>query len=156
MSITTTSDQILERLHQWGVRRVFGYPGDGINGLLGAFDRIGERMQFVQARHEELRSRADRVARLPEARTRSGQRAAADQDRGPLRMSAAASAPPVSDQPVVVQHPRRNLHRPEPPAPIPTQPPGTPAPTAPPVEEERGPVPPVKQPGPPPVPQRVR
>lgn len=51
---STTSDQILERLHEWGVRRVFGYPGDGINGLMGAFDRMGERMQFVQSRHEEL------------------------------------------------------------------------------------------------------
>jgi pyruvate dehydrogenase (quinone) len=48
------SDQLLERLHAWGVRRVFGYPGDGINGLMGAFDRIGERMEFIQARHEEL------------------------------------------------------------------------------------------------------
>ena len=51
---TTTSDHLLERLHEWGVRRVFGYPGDGINGLMGAFDRMGERMQFVQSRHEEL------------------------------------------------------------------------------------------------------
>ncbi|HJV63293.1 MAG TPA: thiamine pyrophosphate-requiring protein, partial [Albitalea sp.] len=51
---STTSDQILERLHLWGVRRVFGYPGDGINGLMGAFQRAGARMQFVQVRHEEL------------------------------------------------------------------------------------------------------
>jgi pyruvate dehydrogenase (quinone) len=50
----TTSDQILERLQAWGVRRVFGYPGDGINGLMGAFERVGDRMEFVQARHEEL------------------------------------------------------------------------------------------------------
>ncbi|TFZ02261.1 thiamine pyrophosphate-requiring protein [Ramlibacter henchirensis] len=50
----TVGDQILERLHAWGVRRVFGYPGDGINGLIGAFGRMGDRMQFVQARHEEL------------------------------------------------------------------------------------------------------
>lgn len=50
----TTSDQILQRLHAWGVRRVFGYPGDGINGLMGAFNRMGEKMQFIQARHEEL------------------------------------------------------------------------------------------------------
>ncbi len=50
----TTSDQMLHRLHEWGVRRVFGYPGDGINGLMGAFDRMGDKMQFVQARHEEL------------------------------------------------------------------------------------------------------
>src|SRR4051794_34179780 len=54
MSSKTTSDQILQRLHAWGVRRVFGYPGDGINGLMGAFDRMGERMEFIQARHEEL------------------------------------------------------------------------------------------------------
>jgi pyruvate dehydrogenase (quinone) len=50
----TVGDQILERLHAWGVRRVFGYPGDGINGLIGAFGRIGGRMEFIQARHEEL------------------------------------------------------------------------------------------------------
>jgi pyruvate dehydrogenase (quinone) len=53
MSITT-SDQLLQRLHAWGVRRVFGYPGDGINGLMGAFDRMGGKMEFIQARHEEL------------------------------------------------------------------------------------------------------
>jgi pyruvate dehydrogenase (quinone) len=50
----TTSDQILQRLHAWGVRRVYGYPGDGINGLMGAFARMGEQMRFVQTRHEEL------------------------------------------------------------------------------------------------------
>ena len=50
----TVSDHLLQRLRQWGVHRVFGYPGDGINGLMGAFDRAGEAMQFVQARHEEL------------------------------------------------------------------------------------------------------
>jgi pyruvate dehydrogenase (quinone) len=50
----TVSDQILERLHEWGVRRIFGYPGDGINGLMGAFERIGDKMQFIQTRHEEL------------------------------------------------------------------------------------------------------
>jgi pyruvate dehydrogenase (quinone) len=27
----TVSDQLLQRLHDWGVRRVYGYPGDGIN-----------------------------------------------------------------------------------------------------------------------------
>jgi pyruvate dehydrogenase (quinone) len=51
---STTSDQLLARLREWGVRRVFGYPGDGINGLMGAFGRCGDRMEFVQARHEEL------------------------------------------------------------------------------------------------------
>jgi len=47
-------DQMLQRLHEWGVRRIYGYPGDGINGLMGAFERMGGAMGFVQARHEEL------------------------------------------------------------------------------------------------------
>jgi pyruvate dehydrogenase (quinone) len=50
----TVGDQMLERLHDWGVRRVYGYPGDGINGLIGAFERIGDKLQFIQTRHEEL------------------------------------------------------------------------------------------------------
>ena len=50
----TVSDQILQRLRQWGVQRVYGYPGDGINGLMGAFGRVGDGMKFIQARHEEL------------------------------------------------------------------------------------------------------
>lgn len=54
MKHRTTSDQLLDRLHEWGVRTVYGYPGDGISGLMGAFDRMGERMRFIQARHEEL------------------------------------------------------------------------------------------------------
>ena len=54
MSKQRVSDFLLERLLDWGVRRVYAYPGDGINGLLGAFGRIGERMDFVQVRHEEM------------------------------------------------------------------------------------------------------
>ena len=50
----TVSDQVLQRLHEWGVRRIYGYPGDGINGLMGALDRAGDQVEFVQARHEEL------------------------------------------------------------------------------------------------------
>jgi pyruvate dehydrogenase (quinone) len=50
----TVADFVLQRLHTWGVRRVYGYPGDGINGMLGALDRARERMQFVQVRHEEM------------------------------------------------------------------------------------------------------
>jgi len=50
----TVSDFLLKRLHEWGVRRIYGYPGDGINGIMGAFGRIGDKMQFVQTRHEEL------------------------------------------------------------------------------------------------------
>ena len=50
----TVSDHILDRLTEWGVTRIYGYPGDGINGLMGALDRAGDRFKFVQSRHEEL------------------------------------------------------------------------------------------------------
>ncbi|HYZ29054.1 MAG TPA: thiamine pyrophosphate-binding protein, partial [Thermoleophilaceae bacterium] len=45
---------MLGRLHQWGVDRVYGYPGDGINALLGAFHEHGDEVEFVQVRHEEI------------------------------------------------------------------------------------------------------
>jgi pyruvate dehydrogenase (quinone) len=50
----TVSDFLLKRLAAWGVRRIFGYPGDGINGIMGAFGRNESGIEFVQARHEEL------------------------------------------------------------------------------------------------------
>ncbi|WP_342712811.1 thiamine pyrophosphate-requiring protein [Bradyrhizobium sp. B124] len=50
----TVSDFIAHRLHDWGVRHVFGYPGDGINGVFGALNRAGGRIEFIQARHEEM------------------------------------------------------------------------------------------------------
>ena len=49
-----TAHFILERLASWGVRRIYGYPGDGINGLLGAFHDVGDHVEFVQLRHEEI------------------------------------------------------------------------------------------------------
>src|SRR5213592_1018373 len=51
---TKVSDHILERLREWGVDHVFGYPGDGINGLLAAWGRADDHPQFVQSRHEEM------------------------------------------------------------------------------------------------------
>ncbi|MFE1950914.1 thiamine pyrophosphate-requiring protein [Streptomyces sp. NPDC059524] len=48
------SDHILERLRDWGVEHVFAYPGDGINGLLAAWGRAGNKPEFVQSRHEEM------------------------------------------------------------------------------------------------------
>jgi pyruvate dehydrogenase (quinone) len=50
----TVADFVLQRLHGWGVRTIYGYPGDGINGFLGALDRASEQLRFVQVRHEEI------------------------------------------------------------------------------------------------------
>ncbi|MDN0198416.1 thiamine pyrophosphate-requiring protein [Streptomyces sp. S.PNR 29] len=51
---TKVSDHVLQRLREWGVDHVFGYPGDGINGLLAAWGRAGNQPRFVQSRHEEM------------------------------------------------------------------------------------------------------
>jgi len=48
------ADYVLKRLSESGVHRVYGYPGDGINGFLGAFDRADGDPEFIQARHEEM------------------------------------------------------------------------------------------------------
>jgi pyruvate dehydrogenase (quinone) len=48
------SDYILARLREWGIHRIYGYPGDGINGFLGALDRASGDPEFIQARHEEM------------------------------------------------------------------------------------------------------
>jgi len=51
----TVGDFLLARLAgEWGVKRIYGYPGDGINGIVGAFEREGPRPEFIQARHEEM------------------------------------------------------------------------------------------------------
>ena len=51
-----TAQFILNRLTEWGIKRVYGYPGDGINGLLGAFHQVGDKLEFTQVRHEEIAS----------------------------------------------------------------------------------------------------
>jgi len=50
---TTASDYLVQRLFDWGVRKVYGYPGDGINGVMGALNREKEKVEFIQTRHEE-------------------------------------------------------------------------------------------------------
>jgi len=45
---------MLNRLANWGVKRIYGYPGDGVNGLLGAFHEVGDRIEFTQTAHEEI------------------------------------------------------------------------------------------------------
>src|SRR5204862_6059946 len=56
MSTANVSVFMLERLKAWGVGRVYGYPGDGTNGLNLAFHEVAEEIEFVQVRHEELAS----------------------------------------------------------------------------------------------------
>jgi pyruvate dehydrogenase (quinone) len=48
------SDFMIERITQWGISRIYGYPGDGINGIIGAIDRAGDAIHYVQVRHEEM------------------------------------------------------------------------------------------------------
>jgi pyruvate dehydrogenase (quinone) len=48
-----TADFLLERLVENGVKRIYGYPGDGINAIIGALERHKDKLKFVQVRHEE-------------------------------------------------------------------------------------------------------
>jgi pyruvate dehydrogenase (quinone) len=48
------SDYLLQRLASWGVKRVYSYPSDSINGIMGAFNRDDHGLRFIQARHEEM------------------------------------------------------------------------------------------------------
>src|ERR671938_1154871 len=48
------ADFMLKRLREWGVHRIYGYPGDGINAILGALDAAGNDPELIQVRHEEM------------------------------------------------------------------------------------------------------
>src|SRR4051812_6357431 len=48
------SDQLVQRLSQWGIKRIYGFPGDGINGIMGALARASQAIDFIQVRHEEM------------------------------------------------------------------------------------------------------
>jgi len=52
--MATVADYLVNRLSDWGVERIYGYPGDGINGLMGALDRAEDRLELVRVRHEEM------------------------------------------------------------------------------------------------------
>jgi len=47
------SDFLLNRVSEWGIDRIFGFPGDGINGLMGAMDRVQDKIKLIRVRHEE-------------------------------------------------------------------------------------------------------
>ncbi len=50
----TTSDFLVKRLSEWGIKRIYGFPGDGINGVMGALNRAEDKIDFIQVRHEEM------------------------------------------------------------------------------------------------------
>jgi len=50
----TVAEYLINRLHEWGVNRIFGYPGDGINGFMAALRGAEDKVQFIQTRHEEM------------------------------------------------------------------------------------------------------
>jgi pyruvate dehydrogenase (quinone) len=49
----TTADLLVERLIDWGVDTIFGFPGDGVNGIFEALRTRQDRIRFIQVRHEE-------------------------------------------------------------------------------------------------------
>jgi pyruvate dehydrogenase (quinone)/pyruvate oxidase len=49
----TAADILIENLQRWGVKVVFGLPGDGINGIIEALRRKKDEIRFIQVRHEE-------------------------------------------------------------------------------------------------------
>jgi pyruvate dehydrogenase (quinone) len=50
----TVGEFFVERLSEWGVRTIFGFPGDGINGVLRGLEKRSDMFRFVQVRHEEM------------------------------------------------------------------------------------------------------
>src|ERR1700761_9295217 len=48
------SEFLWHRLSEWGLQRVYGYPGDGVGGLDVALEKAKEKMEYVQVRHEEM------------------------------------------------------------------------------------------------------
>ena len=59
----TVGDFLFDRLEQWGVRRIFGYPGDGINGIVTALGRAGDKIEF-SAFNLDLGSQAEFFERI--------------------------------------------------------------------------------------------
>src|SRR5204862_6998791 len=54
MMTKTASDFLIRRINEWGLKRIYGYPGDGINGIMGALDRANGAVEYIQLRHEEM------------------------------------------------------------------------------------------------------
>src|SRR3954451_7144934 len=50
----TVSNFMVQRLSEWGINRIYGYPGDGIGGITAALRQSDNCPRFIQARHEEM------------------------------------------------------------------------------------------------------
>lgn len=50
----TVSSFLIKRLNEWGIRRIYGFPGDGINGIIGAIQEAKDKIEYIQVRHEEM------------------------------------------------------------------------------------------------------
>ena len=50
------SDFLIERLLEWDLKRIYGFPGDGINGIMGALNRAEDKIEFIQTRQYEMAS----------------------------------------------------------------------------------------------------
>ena len=87
------SDFLIQRLNEWGVRRIYGFPGDGINGIIGAIGRAGEKVDYVQVRHEEMS--AFMAARYAEMLGLTGIRVDQAEQIGPAWDEALAAKRPV-------------------------------------------------------------
>ena len=61
----TASDFLIHRINEWGIRRIYGYPGDGINGIIGAIDRAGAAIQYIQVAAVEVLEAAEFEVVLP-------------------------------------------------------------------------------------------
>jgi pyruvate dehydrogenase (quinone) len=48
------SEFVWHRLQEWGLKRVYGYPGDGVGGLDVALEKTKDSLQYIQVRHEEM------------------------------------------------------------------------------------------------------
>src|SRR4051794_22654872 len=52
--MSTVGEFVVSRLLEWNIDRIYGYPGDGIDGVFAAIRKAGDRPRFIQARHEEM------------------------------------------------------------------------------------------------------
>ena len=103
---------LLERLGSWGVDRIFAYPGDGINGILAAWEKADSAAAVRPGRGMRRWRRSKRWA-MPSSRARSGC-AWPRRDRGPSTSSTACMTPslitfrcwPSSDRPTALRHGR--------------------------------------------------